>query len=164
MRNLVWAGIFALGLAAVAQPAFACTSLDEPQQPAQVQRNPGSDQECAVFGAPGATRIRLDQTLKNQASRDHQIALMGQRRYLLVAACEDACTEMGLDVVDAVTGKSLGRVEGGTEQPQIEIDVPESAQIRAIARMDNCALEGGCRYGVGVYTIGQLTTKAKAKG
>jgi hypothetical protein len=163
MRNLVFAGLFALGLAAVAQPAFACASPDQPQQPAQVQRNPGSEQDCAVFGNPKATRIKLDQMLKSQASRDHQIALMGQRRYLVVAACEDACSEMGLDVVDVTTGKSLGKVEGGTEQPQIEIDVPESAEIRAIARMDNCSIETGCRYGVGVYTIGALN-KPKTKG
>jgi hypothetical protein len=163
MRNLIFGGLLALGFAAFSQPAFACASPDEPHQPAQVQRNPGSEQDCAVFGNPNATHIKLDQRLKNQASSDHEIALMGQRRYLLVAACEDACSEMGLDVVDVATGKLLGKVEGGTEQPQIEIDVPESAQIRAIARMDNCSIQDGCRYGVGVYTIGALN-KPKTKG
>jgi len=163
MRNFILAGLSALGLAAVSQPAFACATPDEPPPSEQVQRDPGLDQGCAVFGRPQASRVKLDQTLKNQASRDHQIALMGQRRYLLVAACEDACSEMGLDVVDVATGKSLGRVEGGTEQPQVEIAVPESAQIRAIARMDKCNKEDGCRYGVGVYTIGALA-KPKDKG
>ena len=163
MRNPGVAGFFALGLAAVSQPAFACASPDDPPPPAQVQRNPGPDQDCAVFGAPGASRIRLDQSLKNQASRDHQIALKGQRRYLLVAACEDACSQMGREVINVATGKSLGRVEGGAEQPQIEIELAEPARIRAVARMDRCSIETGCRYGVGVYTIGQLA-RPRAKG
>lgn len=161
MRNLLAAGLFALGFAALAPSAFACETQDEPPPGEQIQRPANAD--CAVFGAPGAVRIKLDQTLKNQASRDHEIGLMGQRRYKLVVACEDACTEMGLDVIDVATGKSLGKVEGGTEQPQVDIDVPESAQIRAVARMDKCSKEDGCKYGVGVYTIGALS-KPRDKG
>lgn len=153
MKTLIAACLMTVGLAVASQPAFACASQDDPPPSADIQRNPGTQEDCAVRSNPGLARIKLDQVLQVEASRDHEIGLRGSRRYRLVIACEDACTGMGVKVTDAVTGATLGEASG-EGQPAVEFDLGESTRIKAIARMDACPFDAGCKYGVGVYTIG----------
>jgi hypothetical protein len=156
MRRLM-IGFFALALAA---PAWAQTPFaDAPSKrvssgdPGKIERNPGGEEDCEIAGDPHHARLKLTQELKPEATRIHEVALRGGQRYRLIMMCDDNCSAMSLDLVEAATGRSLGKVDPGISAPTVEFDLPDTGTIRATVRMVACKDAEGCKYGVGVFTL-----------
>lgn len=156
MRSLS-IGLLALALSA---PAWAQTPFADapskrvsPEGPAKIERNPGGEEDCEIAGDPHHARLKLTQVLKPEATRVHEVALHGGARYRLIMMCDDNCSAMSLDLVEAASGRSLGRVDPGVSAPTVEFDLADAGTIRATVRMAACKDADGCKYGVGVFTL-----------
>jgi hypothetical protein len=166
VRTPILAGLTLIGLSLFAAPAFACAppetvfgepppegevvAAPAPTQERFVRIDPNDDEDCAESRHAA---VRLDQRLNSQASREHQIGLAGPRRYRLMAECGENCESMSFEVFDTTTGQSLGRSRDNGKEPDLVLDLPQSARVKVVATMGMCANEDGCRYGVGVVSL-----------
>jgi hypothetical protein len=119
---------------------------------------------AALFEGEGfsLTGSAITGTLNQQASADHSVTLQGGVGYIVIAVCDNDCSDIDLRLLDEA-GNELDSDYEQDAYPIVATTPAGTAQYQVHVYMASCSTQP-CFYGVGVYAQGSALRTASVGG